>query len=105
MNSTRDIIIKTEHLESAKDFYGNVLGFSPIKMDVPMLGFETGALRLFVESGVPSGPVFEFEVNDIDEAKARLLQNGCTVVEENPSVPRVYIRDPYGLVFNITQMT
>jgi hypothetical protein len=32
-----------------------------------------------------------------------LLSAGCALVEEDPAVPRCYIRDPYGLVFNIEQ--
>jgi hypothetical protein len=36
-------------------------------------------------------------------AKSRLLAAGCTVVEEAPAVPRCYIRDPFGLVFNIEE--
>jgi len=42
-------------------------------------------------------------VPDLDAAKSALLAAGCTAVEENPAVPRCYIRDPYGLVFNIEQ--
>jgi hypothetical protein len=36
-------------------------------------------------------------------AKSRLLAAGCTVVEENPAIPRCYIQDPFGLVFNIEE--
>lgn len=36
-------------------------------------------------------------------AKRSLLSAGCTVREEDPSVPRCYIRDPHGLVFNIEE--
>jgi hypothetical protein len=30
-----------------------------------------------------------------------LLKAGCVVVEEDASVPRCYLRDPFGLVFNL----
>jgi len=42
-------------------------------------------------------------VPNVDAAKARLIAAGCTVEEEDPSLPRCYIRDPYGVVFNIGQ--
>jgi len=42
-------------------------------------------------------------VPDIKTAKQQLVAAGCTVIEENPTVPRCYIRDPFGLVFNIEQ--
>jgi hypothetical protein len=42
-------------------------------------------------------------VPDLQAAKSALLSAGCTLLEEDPAVPRCYIRDPYGLVFNIEQ--
>jgi catechol 2,3-dioxygenase-like lactoylglutathione lyase family enzyme len=66
-----------------------------------MLGFETGAFRLYVEKGAAHGPVFEFLVADVAAAKTRLLAAGCTLVEEDASVPRCYVRDPYGVTFNL----
>jgi len=68
-----------------------------------MVGFETGSFRLYVEKGAEHGPVFEFLVSDVEVAKRQLLEAGCTIVEEDPALPRCYIRDPYGLVFNIGQ--
>jgi predicted enzyme related to lactoylglutathione lyase len=66
-----------------------------------MLGFETGALRLFVERGPAHGPVLDFRVDDREAAKTRLVAAGCRIVEEDPSVPRCYLTDPFGLTFNI----
>jgi hypothetical protein len=34
-----------------------------------------------------------------------LIAAGCTVIEENPKIPRCYIRDPYGMIFNVGQST
>ena len=56
-----------------------------------------------MEKGNRPGPVFDFLVANAQDTKERLLAAGCSVVEENPSVPRCYIRDPFGLVFNIEQ--
>jgi hypothetical protein len=47
--------------------------------------------------------VFDFLVPDVAASKAALLMAGCSVVEENPAVPRCYLRDPHGLVFNLAQ--
>jgi hypothetical protein len=84
-------------------FYGSVLGL-PIKYQAPtMVGFETGAFRLYVEQGKAHAPVFEFLVPDVEAAKQRLIAAGCAVVEKDPALPRCYLRDPYGLVFNLGQ--
>ena len=45
--------------------------------------------------------VFEFLVPDIEAAKRQLMAAGCTVIEENTKIPRCYIRDPCGMIFNV----
>jgi hypothetical protein len=47
--------------------------------------------------------VFELLVPDVVAAKRGLLAAGRTVVEEDPALPRCYIRDPYGFTFNLGQ--
>jgi catechol 2,3-dioxygenase-like lactoylglutathione lyase family enzyme len=101
--ASRDVIIRTENFEAASRFYGSVLGFKKFHDTESMAGFETGAFRLYVERGPPHGPVFDFLVPDLQAAKLSLLSAGCTILEEDPGVPRCYIRDAHGLVFNIEQ--
>ena len=99
--ATRDIIIQVEDLAAARAFYEEVLGFV-VFMDRPhMVGLETGALRLFVEKAAPFGPVLDFLVEDVQASKARLTAAGCRLDQEDASVPRVYLTDPFGLTFNL----
>ncbi len=99
--STRDVILRTEAWDQATTFYGSVLGLPVSYRSDHLVGFETGSFCLYVERGEGHGPVFEFLVDDVRAASARLVASGCTVVEEDASVPRCYIRDPYGFVFNL----
>ncbi len=99
----RDVIIRTPDFEAAVRFYETVLGFPIAHKDGSIVGFEAGASRPYVEKGSAHGPVFDFRVPDLPAAKRNLLSAGCRVIEENPSVPRCYIQDPHGLVFNIEQ--
>jgi catechol 2,3-dioxygenase-like lactoylglutathione lyase family enzyme len=101
--SSRDVILRTARWSEASTFYRLVLGFTVVHQSENLVGVETGAFRLYVEQGPPHGPVFDFLVPDVQAAKIRLLAAGCTVQEEDSSVPRCYIRDPYGLVFNVAQ--
>jgi predicted enzyme related to lactoylglutathione lyase len=101
--SSRDVIIRTKSFAEAARFYGSVLGLPVTQRSETLMGFETGSFCLYVEKGKKHGPVFEFLVPDVQAAKRKLVGAGCTVLEENPSVPRCYIRDPYGVVFNIGQ--
>jgi catechol 2,3-dioxygenase-like lactoylglutathione lyase family enzyme len=99
--STREVILRTEQWPEAIKFYGSVLGLQVAYEADTMVGFETGAFRLYVEQGKPHAPVFEFLVGDVQAEKQRLIAAGCVVVEEDPAVPRCYLRDPFGLVFNL----
>jgi predicted enzyme related to lactoylglutathione lyase len=103
MRSGRDVIIRTSAWAEAVGFYEKVLGFQVKDRGKTIVGFETGSFMLFVERGKDHGPVFDFLVADIQATKKRLLAEGCTLIEEDASVPRVYVRDPYGVVFNIGQ--
>jgi catechol 2,3-dioxygenase-like lactoylglutathione lyase family enzyme len=101
--ASRDVIIRTTNFSAATRFYESVLGLRIASSSGSLMGFEAGAFRLYVEEGPTHGPVFDFLVPDLNAAKSALLAAGCTVLEEDPAVPRCYIRDPYGLVFNIEQ--
>jgi catechol 2,3-dioxygenase-like lactoylglutathione lyase family enzyme len=99
--STRDVIVRTGALAQAVEFYTAVLGFGISSRAANMVGFETGSFCLYVESGKEHGPVFDLLVPDVATAKSRLLAAGCVLIEEDPALPRCYIRDPYGFTFNV----
>jgi catechol 2,3-dioxygenase-like lactoylglutathione lyase family enzyme len=103
MKSSRDVLIQTERMDAAAKFYENVLGLKVIERSEQMVGFETGSFRLFIGKGQSYGPVFEFFVPDLEQARKMLVENGCRVEIENPQVPRCYVRDPFGLIFNISE--
>lgn len=99
--SSRDIIIQTPDLDAARAFYEGDLGFA-VFMDEPhMIGLETGALRLFVEKAPAFRPVLDFLVDDVQATKGRLMAAGCRLDQEDASVQRVYLTDPFGLTFNL----
>ena len=101
--SSREVILRSRAWARAVKFYGQVLGFPVSHRSAGLVGFETGNICLYVEKGRPHGPVFEFLVADVSAAKATLLAAGCTLIEEDPRVPRCYLRDPFGLTFNLGQ--
>jgi catechol 2,3-dioxygenase-like lactoylglutathione lyase family enzyme len=103
MNSSRDVLIQTNKMGAAAAFYEKILGFKVIERNEQLVGFETGAFRLFIDKGDAYGPVFEFYVSSLDQAKKMLLENGCRIEVEDPRIPRCYIRDPFGLIFNLAE--
>jgi catechol 2,3-dioxygenase-like lactoylglutathione lyase family enzyme len=101
IESSPDIIIRTEAWNDAVRFYEETLGFPVVLRRERMVGLDTGSIRLYVERGAAHGPVFDFLVADVPAARDRLLLAGCTLVEEDPQLPRCYLRDPFGLTFNL----
>jgi predicted enzyme related to lactoylglutathione lyase len=96
-----DVVLRTDAWDKAQHFYGSVLGLAMSHKGDALVGYETGAFRLYIEKGSAHGPVFEILVPEVEPAKRVLLLAGCSVVEEDASVPRCYLRDPFGLVFNL----
>jgi catechol 2,3-dioxygenase-like lactoylglutathione lyase family enzyme len=99
--SSRDVIIRSPEWRQAVRFYETVLGFKVAMRNDRLVGLETGAFRLYVEPGAAHGPVFDFLVEDVGAMRDRLLEAGCTLIEEDAAVPRCYLRDPFGLTFNL----
>ncbi|HEX3674483.1 MAG TPA: hypothetical protein VHU87_09445, partial [Rhizomicrobium sp.] len=60
-------------------------------------------INLYIERGPKQGPILEVMVADVEAAKARLVKAGCQVIKDEPEVPRVYIQDPNGLVYNLRE--
>ena len=98
--SSRDVIIQTNKWDEAIEFYGKTLGFPVTHQSPTVVGFETRSFCLYVEKGTQPGPVFDFLVPNLSDAKKRLVAAGCKIIDENPAIPRCYIQDPFGLVFN-----
>lgn len=101
VRSSRDVILRTRDWDRALAFYGTVLGLPLQRHGDNLVGFDGGGFVLYVERGEPHGPVHELLCADTAQARQQLLAAGCEVVEEDPGVPRCYVRDPFGLVFNL----
>ena len=101
VKSSRDVIVRTPDWDAALLFYEKTLGFPIIHRSDTIVGFETGEFVLYVEIGEPHGPVFDFLTPDVPGARKSLIDAGCSLIEEDASLPRCYLKDPFGVVFNL----
>lgn len=97
-----DILIQSPEPAAAAAFYVNQLGFTITGENEQMISIQGPKISLFIERGLALGPVLEVTVANVDEARQRLVRNGCTIVKDEPDFPRCYIQDPHGLIYNIT---
>jgi Glyoxalase-like domain len=97
-----DILIQAPDPKKAAFFYVNHLGFEITDNNPKMIGLHGQHINLFIEPGPPLGPVLEVTVDNVVDAKQRLVEVGCEVVKDEPDFPRCYIKDPFGLIYNLT---
>jgi predicted enzyme related to lactoylglutathione lyase len=97
----KDILIQAPDPKAAAAFYVTQLGFEITGEEPNLISLEGKRISLFIERGPALGPVLEVKVDSVDEAKRRLVQNGCEIVKDEPEVPRCYVRDPFGLIYNL----
>lgn len=101
----RDILIQAPDAKSAAAFYVDNLSFEVTGEEDNMISLHGKNINLFIEQGPPLGPVLEVAVDSVEAAKRRLLAKGCTVIKDEPEFPRCYIRDNYGLIYNLTSQS
>lgn len=97
-----DILIQALDPKSSASFYVKQLGFEITDEAPNMISLHGENINLFIERGPALGPVFEVTVGSVEEAKLRLVKNGCEIVKDEPNFPRCYIKDPFGLIYNLT---
>jgi predicted enzyme related to lactoylglutathione lyase len=98
----KDILIQAPDPMGAASFYVDNLGFEITEESTNMVSLHGGQINLFIERGPTLGPVFEITVDDVEEAKLRLVKHGSKIVKDEPKFPRCYVQDPFGLIYNLT---
>jgi Glyoxalase-like domain len=96
-----DILIQSEDPKHAASFYVENLGFEITGEESQIISLHGEHINLFIERGPALGPILEVFVESVEDAKRRLLENGCEVVKDEPEFPRCYVKDPFGLIYNL----
>lgn len=88
-------------------FYRDVLGCTVVDPNPECVALTSGALRLnLVPDPKPTHEVLvpSFDVSDRADAFRELVAQGCALVPIGPHAPNeFYLRDPYGMLFDIVQ--
>jgi predicted enzyme related to lactoylglutathione lyase len=98
-----DVLIQAEDPKNAASFYVEQLGFTITDETPKMISLHGAHINLFIERGPALGPVLEVTVDNVEEAKRRRVKNGCEIVKDEPDFPRCYVKDPFGLIYNLTR--
>lgn len=105
--ANNELAIHVADPETAAAFYVNVLGCLIFARDPDCISLSNGQLRLYLvrdpvrthDAVVPS-----FDVPNRDAALKKLLAAGCTLTPIGPHSPGgMYVRDPFGVIFDVIQ--
>lgn len=99
----KDILIQAQDPKKTALFYVTHLRFEITDEKPDLISLRGEHINLFIERGPTLGPVLEVTVDSVEEAKLRLVKSGCEVIKDEPDFPRCYIKDPFGLVYNLTR--
>jgi len=101
-----NIAVKTPRFSEAVDFYSRVFGFEDRSSDPDLGNFDADPLNMFViEDQELGGLVLELFVEDLDQARDELVKNGCKVIRWRGKGQDCYIRDPFGVIYNLWEIT
>ena len=100
---SKNIGFQVEDVEKAQHFYESILGLRQSETKaVEEVEFRTEHNSIYLIPGIENlGPVMEFYVNDLEEAKQHLIQDAGRQSPSLKNVPSDYVRDPFGMVFNV----
>ncbi len=82
-------------------FYRDVMGLQVAHEHPDSAEIAAGPVRLFLDKRPNLNVIFEFLVPDLESAKEELLASGCEVVRWEGKGGCCYLRDPFGLIFNL----
>lgn len=97
-----NIAVRTDRYQEALEFYEKILGFENRSEDPSLGDFNAAPLRLFViEDTELKGLVHELFVEDLEAAREELVKHGCEVIRWHGKGQDCYIRDPFGVIYNL----
>jgi catechol 2,3-dioxygenase-like lactoylglutathione lyase family enzyme len=97
-----NVAVRTARFAEAVDFYTHVIGFQDRSDDPELANLDASPLNLFViEDPEFRGPVLELFVDDLEQAREKLVANGCKVLRWRGKGQDCYIEDPFGVVYNL----
>ena len=95
------VAIQHPNQEEVLKFYRDVIGFKVVEERDGAVELDAMPYRLFLDSEEPIEFVLELVVPDIEKAREELIANGCKIVRWDGNGKLCYIRDPFGLMYNI----
>jgi len=98
---SRCVCFQTMDLEAASKHFQRELGLKEVSRSKDSVELEGEEIRFFIDKGPEMGPILEAIVPELEGAKADLMDQGWSVVLWEGRGKRCYMRNPYGMLFNL----
>mgnify|MGYP003428867924 FL=1 len=85
----------------AVEFYSRVFGYEMVAETTDNIELNASPIRLFIDQGPTLGPIMEIVVDNLETARVELLAHGCTEIRWEGRGKPCYLRDPFGICFNV----
>ncbi|MBT3179997.1 MAG: hypothetical protein HOB40_10475 [Candidatus Marinimicrobia bacterium] len=96
-----NIAVHSKDWKISSDFYGNVMGLV-IKEHPTYLEVQNGPIKMYVQENKDvETPVMEYYVKNVEVARVYLESNGCKIIKWEGKGKDCYMKDPFGLTFNL----
>lgn len=96
-----NVALHSKNWKDASQFYKKTNGLN-VRETETHLEIQNGPIFMYVqENPNGEGVVMEYYVDDVEDAKAYLKSHGCEVVKWEGKGKDCYMKDPFGLVFNL----
>ncbi len=101
---TNNVAFETKDRKNAEAFYEKVMGMTVIKRESGFTEFSNESIKFNVaDLNKCPGLMLDFVVDDQEAAVSYLKEKGCQVVTWKGKGQDCFMKDPFGLVFNIWQ--
>jgi catechol 2,3-dioxygenase-like lactoylglutathione lyase family enzyme len=102
---SRCFALQTPDIESALKFYRDFIGLELVERTDDITEFRAGQFRFFLDKGPSMGPIMEYVVENLESAKEEMLAAGCQIIRWDGKGKPCYMKDPFGLIFNVFEET
>ena len=98
-----DILIQAQDPGSTASFYVRHLGFKMTDETPQMISLHGDHIVFFIEQGplCPGSHCCECRESQTPACGKGLRDSRCEIVKDEPDFPRCYVKDPFGLIYNL----
>ncbi|MBL7670327.1 MAG: hypothetical protein JNM39_07555 [Bdellovibrionaceae bacterium] len=101
---SNNVAFETKDRKGAEEFYEKVMGMTITKSESEFTEFANDKIKFYVaDQNKCPGLMLDFVVENQEAAVLYLKEKGCQVIEWEGKGRDCFMRDPFGLVFNLWQ--